>query len=496
MASRQPSVLAERLSRFAAQMGTLPANVGLMTLEELGDFTSGVPDSQPPQCKTPDERITGCICVTVDHITGQCIEQDRPTKEQYDAQDLVLYYRHLRVPPPPGSYLYSDVSTGIIGLLIGGSPARPLDNTALTGWSRKVASWLTQPLAMTHTFLNPPSGQSAPGVAAGYDQALVTPEVSGGRIIGFDKPLNRGSNYLPAMPAAVTIVGGGGTGAMAHAVLSCSGDPQKCKVASVQLDTPESGGSGYLPAPIATFGAGRASDAQGDVVVADGKVVGILLHKRGCYTSPPPVKIIGGRQTGGRNATAEVVLWPQTMSPLHPREVAFVRITDGGAGYVEPLAVRVAPGQPFLNNIPIWAPAGALSSTAREMMRLVEAALDHRVVNGERIPRLILDGFRIAESDYAEGVTSCKGAVTEGSGLAWAILPLGNVLGEIIAKNGGINGFSTVVFVVPSIDLGIVVFMNSRSAKKTAELNGQPTSIATDTGENLIFAILHAMGAI
>jgi hypothetical protein len=75
-------------------------------------------------------------------------------------------------------------------------------------------------------------------------------------------------------------------------------------------------------------------------------------------------------------------------------------------------------------------------------------------------------------------------------------LPLDDVLGEIIVKNGGLPGFSTVVVLVPSIDLGVVVFENSRSGKKVAELNGQPISLATDTGLNLVFAILRAMGEI
>jgi hypothetical protein len=87
LASRQPSVLAERLSRLA-HMGALPAHVGLMTLEELGDFASGVPYDEPPQCTTPDERKRGCICATVDPRTGQCIKQGRPTIGQYDAQDI------------------------------------------------------------------------------------------------------------------------------------------------------------------------------------------------------------------------------------------------------------------------------------------------------------------------------------------------------------------------------------------------------------------------
>jgi CubicO group peptidase (beta-lactamase class C family) len=176
--------------------------------------------------------------------------------------------------------------------------------------------------------------------------------------------------------------------------------------------------------------------------------------------------------------------------------VAFVKITDGGAGYVEPLAVLVAPGEPFLNNIPIWAPAGAISSTARDMMTLTEAALGHQIVNERPVAPSILAGFQAAETSYTQGSAFCEGAEIEGSGLAWAILPPDGNVGEIIVKNGGIGGFSTVVYLVPSIDLGIVVFINSRTPISTAEQGSQPTSIATATGVNMIFAVLHAMGAI
>jgi CubicO group peptidase (beta-lactamase class C family) len=476
------AVLPEQLSQFAAQLGALPANVGAMTLVELGDFTSGVPDSEPPQCASPSQQGTGCICV-LDPQTNSCIKNSRPTIDQYDAQDLVEYYQNLQVSPPPGPYFYSDISTAIIGLLLGGNPKRRLDNSALAGWSSQVEGRITYPLGMKHTFLNPPGGQSARGVAGGYDQALVTAQVSGGQITGFDLPSNGGSNYVQSMPPMVAIAGGGGQGATAHAVLSCpSGDPDQCTVASIAADNP---GSGYIPAPLVTF---DPPGAEGDAVVINGKVVGISLQKRGCYTELPTVTISGGRRTNGRDATARAVLWHH--------QVAFVTIADGGAGYVEPLAVVVAPGQPFLNKIPIWAPAGAISSTAREMMALTEAALGHPIVNGKRVPSPILDGFQVAETSYAQGISSCNDAEIEGSGLAWAILPPDNAVGKIIVKNGGINGFSTVVYLVPSIDLGIVVFMNSRSPLATAKQIGQPTSIATDTGLNMMFAILHAMGTI
>jgi CubicO group peptidase (beta-lactamase class C family) len=71
--------------------------------------------------------------------------------------------------------------------LLGGNPNRPLDDRALAGWSKQVEGRLTRPLGMKHTVLNPPSGQSARGVAGGYDQALVTAQVSGGQITGLTR---------------------------------------------------------------------------------------------------------------------------------------------------------------------------------------------------------------------------------------------------------------------------------------------------------------------
>ena len=107
------------------------------------------------------------------------------------------------------------------------------------------------------------------------------------------------------------------------------------------------------------------------------------------------------------DAIAQAVLW-------HHR-VAFVRVADPGAGYVEPLAVAIAPGRPF--TIPIWAAAGALSSTARDMVSLAEAALGHERIGGKRVDPVILDGFRIAETPYAQYGRLCNDAERLGSGL-------------------------------------------------------------------------------
>lgn len=55
--------------------------------------------------------------------------------------------------------------------------------------------------------------------------------------------------------------------------------------------------------------------------------------------------IAGGRRSAkGRPARAETL--------ISNGRVDFVRITDGGAGYVDPIAVIVEPGLPFTDNIP------------------------------------------------------------------------------------------------------------------------------------------------
>ena len=54
--------------------------------------------------------------------------------------------------------------------------------------------------------------------------------------------------------------------------------------------------------------------------------------------------------------------------------VDFVKVLDGGGGYVDRIVVIVGPSAPAQNNIPIWTPAGALNSTAVDMLQFVEAA--------------------------------------------------------------------------------------------------------------------------
>jgi CubicO group peptidase (beta-lactamase class C family) len=157
---------------------------------------------------------------------------------------------------------------------------------------------------------------------------------------------------------------------------------------------------------------------------------------------------------------------------------------------------QVSHWEQFVHRILLRRPVGGISSAAGELVYRIDAALDHPIVDGKRIPPLIRRGFQVAETSYAQGTASCRGAEVEGSGLAWEILPADANVGEMIVKNGGIGGFSTVVFLVPSVDLGIVVFINSRTPISTAEQGSQPTSIATDTGFNMIFAILHAVGMI
>jgi hypothetical protein len=123
-------------------------------------------------------------------------------------------------------------------------------------------------------------------------------------------------------------------------------------------------------------------------VVIDGQVVGVNLADRGGgYTAPPLVTITGGRDSGGRDATA--------VARVANGEVTYVSVTDGGAGYVPPIAVLIAPSPVGPINVPIWAPAGALKSIIRDMDRFARAAL------GDSASEAVTAGFKVAQTPYA-----------------------------------------------------------------------------------------------
>jgi len=73
------------------------------------------------------------------------------------------------------------------------------------------------------------------------------------------------------------------------------------------------------------------------------------------------------------------------------------------------------------------------------------------------------------------------------SGLACDITAADNGIPPIVSKNGGINGFSSEVRLVPTRDLGVVVLVNSR--QKFGQ-DAKPDATSALISDNIVYAIL------
>jgi CubicO group peptidase (beta-lactamase class C family) len=442
------------LSRLQPLVGTMLPSTQLVTLLNLGDFTAGLPVSTPPKCFASNEP-------------PGCVPNGRPTISEYGAQDLLDYYRAFNAPRMPGPYFYSDISTGLIGLILGSNLNAPMGDDAVQNWFDLVEQRITEPLGMTSTSLFPPN--QAP-VAGGYDQPVVDAMVSGGGLV--ISSFTGGKGYLNAPPA--TVVGGGGSGATAATTIDGNGN-----VTSVYVTNP---GQGYLTAAKVTVSSDVANTAEAKAIIANGQVVGISILNRGTGFSPkhpPVVTVTGGNYgPGARNA----ILGTATVSN---GGLDFVPVIDGGAGYVDPIAVVVAPGPPANNNVPIWAPAGALKSSARDMISFAEAALGHSTVNGVRVDPKLRSAFQMAQKSYA--CANSDKPCLDLSGLAWAGTPADGGMPAIVSKNGGLPGFSTELRLMPNLDLGVIVFINTNDTQK--EDGKKPPSTSGLIADNIMYAI-------
>ncbi|HET6379015.1 MAG TPA: serine hydrolase [Methylocella sp.] len=460
------------------ELGSLKPLMGQATLKDLGDFTAGLP-SLAPLCQH-------------DNVPG-CLPSDRPAPAVYNAQKFLAFFQNtvpknyqLAKPEPvtslPAPYYYSDFSVGLLGLILGGSPNTPLSNAALGGWVKLLRERLLRPLGMRNTYLFPPSQSPVP-LALGYNQAIGSAIVASGQVraIALEAP---GSGYTA--PPKVTIKGGGGTGARATAQIGSNG--------SVTGFTVTNGGYGYVPPPAVTFLPSQARAPSGSppkaiAVVAKGKVAGVKIIDGGSgYTQPPNVVISGGRRNGlGRDA--------KCTAHIANGSVSFVSVDDGGEGYIDPVTVSVAPGNAITNPVPIWAPAGALHSTIRDMSILAAAATGLPLPPASVITPAIAAGFNIAETPYActgplPNLPRCP-AGSLLSGLSWAIQPEDKVnkVPAIVMKNGGLSGFSTQVMLMPARGLAVVVFVNSNGATSAGEKEGEAERIA----RNILYALYYTL---
>lgn len=463
--------LHQPLSSFRRQLGPLQPLTSQVTLAELGAFTGGMGDLAPICGATP---------------TPGCLPSPRPVPADYSAQAFAAFFRaslptNYQLAPPqpvaalPAPYYYSDFSTGMIGLLLGGASGDRLSNTALRDWYRELDRRLLRPLGMRHTFLHLRAG--ATNVAKGYETALADAQVANGRIV--EITLSSAGGLYDEVPP-VRIRGGGGGGAAATASVTEGG------ISAITLD---SGGNGYTaPASVIFTGAGATTEAKAVARIEHGRVAAIAVLAGGTgYLRAPQVTIVGGRSADGRDATAT--------ARIANGQVVHVQVDTPGEGYLRPLSVAIAPGGAAQNPIPIWGPAGALSSTLRDMARFATAALGQKEVGGRKVPRAVTAGFKIAQRAYAcalgaPALATCP-AIQTRSGLAWEVEPADPANGQpaILAKNGGIDGFSTELMLMPTEGLAVVAFVNTRSFARTT---GQPERPAIPIARNIIQALFRA----
>ncbi len=424
--------LGQRLSAFAGALGTLPANTQLVTLQGLADFTGGFP-TKPDLCgKNGVPSQSGCL------------PNSRPTVTQYDAQDLAAFFRTFKTPgPPPNTYLYSDFSIGLLGLLLGAPPGQALSNTALTSWEKLLSTEILAPLKMTSTTVTlTPSEQKR--LSPGYELAAGAALVSGGGVASI-KVDHEGAGYTQA--PSVTITGGGGTGAEAHAVLA-GGAVSAIKVTAA--------GTNYTaPAAVVLTNGGSTSEATVRAIISGGKVVGVAIDNGGAgYVRAPTVRFSGGRASSGADATGTAMI-------AHGALV-YVQIDTPGAGYIDPVKVQIGAPPPSVLNVPIWAPAGALKSSARDLATFAAAAAGSTKAGTVSIPAALQQALLLAEKPCAceagsPGLSGCTGVE---SGLSWNVQTTTPVTA---GKDGGLSGYGSYVMVFRSKQIGLVVLANDFS---------------------------------
>ena len=466
--------LQQPLSDFSTELGTLKPLTSQITLKQLASFTGGIADFAP-RCGSDSPH--GCLPPEI-----------YPNLQQYPVDQLVAFFQHTvpynyRVTPAqrvkrlPAPYNYSDFAVGLTGLLLGGSPQKPLDNTAVNGWFRAVKNQILEPLQMTSTFLWVPADEAGRKIA-GYSQALATATVTNGTISGITIN-SRGNAY--SAPPAVTITGGGGTGATATATLG----PQD-RITGI---TVTQGGGGYVAPPTIVFSnGGSTTTPNAQAVIANGQVTAVYVRGGGAgLQQVPTVAINGGLLPGGQPAQLE--------AEIANGRVTFIRVINPGSGYADPLSVGISAGAPYTRPVTAWAPSGFIWSSLRDMAVFAKAALAEQSLSPTPQQTRIREGFKIAERGYV-----CIGdkpwigpncpLTLQRGGLAWQIQPADPVTGfpRVISKDGGVPGYSTYVTLMRGRRLAVVVFVNS-----TAQILGQthPTAPASTIASNILNAIYY-----
>ena len=209
-------------------------------------------------------------------------------------------------------------STGIPNYKIGPFPGSAL----LPGNQRKLNRFPTSPVTIsTKNAINPgPVGTWVNGVSIWSYKSELTKTFGAVTSVSI---ANAGKDYDAASPPALTIDGGGGSGATADVTVN----------GSVSEITVTNGGSGFTSSPLVSIVGGGGSGAAATAIITKGVVSRILINSGGTgYTSQPSITIVGG---GGTGATG-------TASVRGP--IKSVDITNGGASYTSTPNVILSSG--------------------------------------------------------------------------------------------------------------------------------------------------------
>lgn len=427
---------------------------GTLSLQStLGDFSGALPDLYP-QMKNVTIGELASFTAGLPDVGNTDGHGSRPSINDWGVSPFVRAISLLvpsdytkKVPLPcnlPAPYFYSDWSTGLLGLLIA-NPNAPLPASAVTNWADLVESNIEEPLGMTDSYIiDTDLPEQLSNVVRGY--VMVTASVSVVNL-GIDKValLSSGGGYTTA-PTVTISQPGGGTGATARAVLD-RGTVKKIEVTNR--------GRGYLPSPEVKFQGGGGNGAVGQAIVINGELVGVQITRGGSgYKTAPAVqlKVPGNGQGSGAAGVAQI----------SNGVVIGVTMTSTGSGYAAPPTVFVSPPDNTVNVVPVWAAAGAIKSSASDLIKLCQVYLGQENVNGNDVPRSLTQGAQFALNPLAQnGVPT-----TVFTGMAWQV-DTGDIQGGLnarISKDGGLPGFATYVQLVPAIKLGVVILRSNQQS--------------------------------
>jgi hypothetical protein len=290
---------------------------------------------------------------------------------------------------------------------------------------------------MEDTYLFDPQPAQAPRVVLGYTQATAEAEVNSNRITAI-KLNSAGSRYSSA--PAITIRQPGGSGATAVALMTGTAPNM-----SVKRITVTAAGQGYRAPPRVGF-SGPGSGATAQAIVLDGKITGVQVLSGGKGYQPGTKVSFSSKHGSGAAGSALV----------SGGRIVGVVMTQEGGGYNPPPVVEISPGSNIVNTVPVWAAAGALKSSASDLIRLCQLHLGQSEIGGNAVPPVLTLGARQSLLPLIQNEAS---APTRFTGMTWAVDTsfLAGGLNLVVAKDGALPGFATYVSLVPAVNLGIVV---------------------------------------